>query len=146
MRLPRDNQKLIAEGKTPHLAQVYLDGEYISHVHEVDDEEGWVKVLMVGDHGKQEHLREGKVEIRFEEEDRLLKKLQPGDMVRALIDYDEKGANVRAGDFGIVYREAEFHEPDTGPMVRWLVTEDGVPHPGGRCNVYEGVVVLHEDT
>lgn len=65
MRIPRDSDKLIAEGKLPHTAQVYLNGGLISHVHEVDDEEGWVETLKYDDGGTHGVKQEGRVVILF---------------------------------------------------------------------------------
>lgn len=64
----------------------------------------------------------------------LLTELNVGDLVIALIDLDPEGADVKTGELGVVFHEAEYHEPNTGPMVRWF--------SGGACNVYEGDVTL----
>jgi hypothetical protein len=76
-----------------------------------------------------------------------VKDLKRGTVVRALRDFDPRGANVQEGDMGVVYEESNFHEDNSGPMVRWLeVVEDeaGFPlhqvGPMGICNVYEGDV------
>lgn len=57
-------------------------------------------------------------------------KYDRGDLVVALKDLDPEGANVKRGTLGIVFQEAEYHEPNSGPMVRWF--------SGGMCNVYDG--------
>lgn len=54
-----------------------------------------------------------------------------GDLVVSLENFDPQGCNIKVGELGVVFQEAEFHEPDTGPMVRWF--------SGGMCNVYEGM-------
>lgn len=64
----------------------------------------------------------------------LLVGLMPGDVVVALKDLDPKGAKVYAGELGVVFHESEYHEPGTGPMVRWFSR--------GACNVYLGDVKL----
>lgn len=55
-----------------------------------------------------------------------------GTKVRALRDLDPVGANVPAGDFGVVFEEANAYGDGNGPMVSWF--------GGGFCNVYEGDV------
>jgi hypothetical protein len=66
-------------------------------------------------------------------------RLRRGDMVIALEDLDPEGAHVSKGDKGVVFEEAGFHEPGTGPMVRWLDL-------GTACNVYPGQVELFQLT
>lgn len=61
-----------------------------------------------------------------------VKLLRRGDLVRANGRLDEAGADVYGGDYGVVFEEAEYHEPDTGPTVRWF--------SGGACNVYDSQV------
>lgn len=56
--------------------------------------------------------------------------LRRGHLVMAVNTLDQSGANVEPGTFGVVFETAEFHEPFTGPMVRWTT--------GGCCNVYDG--------
>lgn len=56
-------------------------------------------------------------------------KLRRGTLVRALSTIDPEGARVLRGEFGVVFEEAGYHEPNTGPMVRWF--------SGGACNVYD---------
>lgn len=58
--------------------------------------------------------------------------LERGTLVRALRHLDKPGANVSIGERGVVFETSDFHEPGTGPMVRWF--------SGGACNVYEGDV------
>lgn len=58
----------------------------------------------------------------------LLLHLRRGDLVLAARHVDPQGADVPKGILGIVFEQAEFHEPLTGPMVRWVT--------GGMCNVY----------
>jgi hypothetical protein len=65
---------------------------------------------------------------------KLLQGLMNGDLVIAVRDLDPHGANVNAGELGVVFHEAEYHEANTGPMVRWFT--------GGACNVYVGDVKL----
>ena len=66
MRLPQDKRVLRLLGKEMHQVQVYLDGELISAVVEVDDEEGWVKRLVSHDRDGQHHeVLEGSVEIKY---------------------------------------------------------------------------------
>lgn len=60
--------------------------------------------------------------------------LGPGAVVKAAAWLDEKGANVRPGELGVVFRETNFHGDGGGPMVRWF--------SGGCCNVYEGEVEI----
>lgn len=61
-----------------------------------------------------------------------VRKLNRGDLVFAAHNLDPQGANVRAGEKGVVFEEADYHEMGTGPMVRWF--------SGGACNVYDGDV------
>lgn len=63
---------------------------------------------------------------------RAVRKLNRGDLVFAATDLDPEGADVRRGEPGVVFEEAEYHERETGPMVRWF--------SGGACNVYDGDV------
>lgn len=56
--------------------------------------------------------------------------LDPGDEVVVLRDLDATPA--KKGMVGVCFREADFHEPDSGPMVRF--------ENGSVCNVYEGDV------
>lgn len=69
--------------------------------------------------------------------DSLLRTLRPGDVVEALC-IPKDVVDVPAGTLGVVFHEAEYHEPNTGPMVRFIM--------GGRrvaaCNVYSGWVRL----
>lgn len=58
----------------------------------------------------------------------LLKDLRRGDLVRAIGHVDPDGANVAKGTYGVVFEESEYHEPKSGPMVRWVT--------GSACNVY----------
>lgn len=60
--------------------------------------------------------------------------LDRGTIVVAAKELDPEGANVRAGEKGVVFEEAEYHEERTGPMVRWF--------SGGACNVYDGDVLI----
>lgn len=67
--------------------------------------------------------------------------LKRGDVVIALKDLDPKGANVRAGDIGVVFEEANYYEFNSGPMVRWTSYDEFFGYVGGGvCNVYEGWV------
>lgn len=59
-----------------------------------------------------------------------------GDIVTALRDLDPEGANVARGTKGVVFQPSNFHEKNTGPMVRWF--------SGGACNVYDGDVIREE--
>ena len=60
-------------------------------------------------------------------------KLNRGDLVVAIKDLDKMGVTTaKPGMLGVVFEEAEYHEPNTGPMVRFM--------NGGVCNVYEGWV------
>lgn len=52
-----------------------------------------------------------------------------GTLVRALESLDPDGADVKKGELGVVFEEAEFHAKHEGPLVRWF--------SGGTCNVYE---------
>jgi len=63
--------------------------------------------------------------------------LRRGDIVSSLRELDINGAKVRKGAKGVVYQPANFHESNSGPMVRWF--------DGGRCNVYDGDVAINED-
>lgn len=47
---------------------------------------------------------------------------------------DPEGADIPKGMLGVVFEEAEFHELNSGPMVRWM--------SGGACNVYDDDVEL----
>ena len=58
--------------------------------------------------------------------------LSRGTIVFAAQDLDPEGANVRSGEKGVIFEEAEYHEGGSGPMVRWF--------SGGACNVYDGDV------
>lgn len=62
--------------------------------------------------------------------------LTRGDIVTALRDLDPEGANVTRGTKGVVFQPANFHEKNTGPMVRWF--------SGGACNVYDGDVIRED--
>ena len=55
--------------------------------------------------------------------------LHRGDIVQAIRRLDPEGADVRPGVLGVVFEEAEYHEPDSGPMVRWANM--------GVCNIYD---------
>ena len=59
-------------------------------------------------------------------------KLERGTLVRAAKDLDPQGANAKKGMLGVIFERAEWHEPLSGPMVRW--TNNGV------CNVYDGQI------
>lgn len=61
-----------------------------------------------------------------------VRNLRRGDLVRASMRLDMTGADVFAGDYGVVFEEADHYEQGTGPMVRWF--------SGGACNVYDGDV------
>lgn len=54
--------------------------------------------------------------------------LKRGDVVVALQNLDEEGANVKAGMKGVVFEETNAYKDDGGPMVRW--------ENNGCCNVY----------
>ncbi len=56
--------------------------------------------------------------------------VERGDVVVALTDLDPVGADVKAGEQGVVFEEANFYKDGCGPMVRWFT--------GGCCNVYVG--------
>lgn len=96
--------------------------------------------------------------------------LKPGDVVIALRDLDKEGANVSAGDVGVVFKEeTAIHVPGRGdpmhegPLVRWLVEKcercskanrwgsycycevKGELLPAGVCNVYDGDVRLIDE-
>lgn len=75
---------------------------------------------------------------------KLVDKLSVGDVVRATEDLDPQGANVYAGEVGVVFAESDFYKDGLGPMVRWLrINPDGqTMRSGGCCNVYDGQVVL----
>jgi len=47
-------------------------------------------------------------------------KFDRGDVIIALAPCDPSGANVQTGDMGVVFQPENYHEPDTGPLVRWL--------------------------
>ena len=64
----------------------------------------------------------------------LLKHFVRGHLVVALQHLDPSGSKIPKGAIGVVFEEAEFHEPNSGPMVRWVL--------GGMCNVYKGQVDL----
>lgn len=66
----------------------------------------------------------------------LLKNLRRGDLVRAIRHVDPEGADVPKLTPGVVFEEAEFHEQNSGPMVRFFT--------GGMCNVYVDDVELVE--
>ena len=80
MRLPRDNDALIAQGLQPHLVRVYLNEKLMSRIHGVDDEEGWVETLKYTDTGDKAGTyydrQYGKVRIRFPDNDERLKEYQ----------------------------------------------------------------------
>ena len=57
-------------------------------------------------------------------------KLRRGDVVRATVDLPEEVAPVKRGALGVVFQPANYHEEDSGPMVRWTDT-------GYACNVYD---------
>ncbi len=56
-----------------------------------------------------------------------------GDTVVATEDLDPAGANVKAGEVGVVFEESNYYEDGGGPMVRWF--------SGGACNVYLGQII-----
>jgi len=60
--------------------------------------------------------------------DRILKSYRRGTLVIATRHVDPDGADVPKGMLGVVFEEAQFHELNSGPMVRWM--------SGGACNVY----------
>ncbi len=62
------------------------------------------------------------------------RRLDRGTIVVAAKPLDPEGANVRQGEFGVVFEEADYHEKGSGPMVRWL--------SGGACNIYDGDVQI----
>lgn len=77
--------------------------------------------------------------------------LQPGAMVQAIKNIDPQGANVLAGDFGVVFK-SQVHPLDSGigqsftvegPLVRWIRQKECrcCNEIGGVCNVYDGDVV-----
>ncbi len=67
-------------------------------------------------------------------------KLEPGNIVRALINLDPIGANVPIGTIGVVFGETNYYKDGCGPIVRWLTER------GGCCNVYEGDVEEMDST
>lgn len=78
--------------------------------------------------------------------------LKRGCIVLALRDLDPRGANVKAGELGVVFGEKNCYGDDAGPIVRWFrVVEDETAFPlhqvglAGVCNVYEGDVELVQD-
>lgn len=54
--------------------------------------------------------------------------LQPGDLVYVKQKIPEDITDVQLGERGVCFHEAEYHEPNSGPMVRFM--------GGGVCNVY----------
>lgn len=70
----------------------------------------------------------------MEKRDRLLKTYRRGMLVIATRHVDPDGSDVPKSMLGVVFEEAEFHEPNSGPMVRWI--------SGGICNVYDDDVEL----
>jgi hypothetical protein len=64
---------------------------------------------------------------------KMLRNLQPGDIVVAGKDLDPEGCNVKAGTYGVVFGEINYYGDDAGPIVRWFTGE-----PLGVCNVYDG--------
>jgi len=64
-----------------------------------------------------------------------LRRLEPGDLVEAAVDLDPDGANVKAGQWGVVFGEVNYYGDGSGPIIRW-VEKDGTP--GGVCNVFDG--------
>ena len=64
-----------------------------------------------------------------------------GDVVRAVQDLDPKGANVKAGEIGVVFEEANAYGDGNGPMVRWISYDEYDGYcVGGACNVYDDQV------
>lgn len=59
-----------------------------------------------------------------------------GDIVTALKELDPTGAKVPKGTKGVVFQPANFHEKETGPLVRWFT--------GGACNIYDGDVIRED--
>jgi len=66
-----------------------------------------------------------------------VKGLKRGTVVQAIRNLDSSGAKVREGTQGVVFEEANFHEPNSGPMVRWVNM--------GMCNIYIGDVKVISD-
>jgi len=65
MRLPRDREKLLLEGKSMNRAEVFLNGKLMSRVSEVDDEENWVEVKKTSGGAVFSERKHGKVKITF---------------------------------------------------------------------------------
>lgn len=82
--------------------------------------------------------------LKISEEMRVMSKMDVvevgtlirGDIVTALKDLDPSGANVQKGTKGVVFQPANFHDNNSGPMVRWF--------SGGACNIYDGDVIREE--
>ena len=62
----------------------------------------------------------------------VVRYLQVGDVVKAALHLDPKGANVAIGTRGVVAYEAGEFGDDAGPLVHW--------DNGGLCNIYFGDV------
>lgn len=65
-----------------------------------------------------------------------------GTIVVALRPLDREGADVRVGQYGVVFEEADFYKDGAGPMVAWTPW-DHRPR-GSMCNVYTGDVEVLE--
>jgi hypothetical protein len=53
-------------------------------------------------------------------------------------DLDRVGADIKIGDHGVVFEEADFYGDGNGPMVSWIKRDGGY----GSCNVYEDDVII----
>lgn len=69
--------------------------------------------------------------------------LKRGTIVRALKDLDPEGADVKKGQLGVVFGDANCYGDEAGPIVRWLDVVGGKVEVAGVCNVYEGWVEEH---
>lgn len=58
--------------------------------------------------------------------------MKRGTLVCALKNLDPEGANVLAGQLGVVFEESNAYADGCGPMVRWFTNR--------ACNVYYGDV------
>jgi hypothetical protein len=63
---------------------------------------------------------------------KVVEKFRRGLLVEAIQHLDPNGADVPVNTLGVVFQPAHWHEPRTGPMVRFV--------NGGMCNVYDGEV------
>lgn len=70
--------------------------------------------------------------------------LKKGTIVRANKDLDPEGANVKEGQVGVVFGDANCYGDEAGPIVQWFkVVEDELGYPlhqvglAGICNVYD---------